>query len=1423
MAAPDDRQSERPKAPPRGSSGKLSRNAQEERLLRIFADLLGLAEVGTDDDFFELGGQSLLAAKLISHVRAEFGADLALRDLFRSPTVAGLLDRIASRDDMGPTPPRIGPVVHGDVAPLSFAQQRIWLLDQLEGPSATYNVTEAFRLNGELDVQALRAALGDVVARHDTLRTVYESRDGEAVQRVIPAERATPELKVVTCEAEEVPRRLAEAVGGVFRLSAELPVRGVLLRVAADAYVFVLTVHHIACDGWSMLPLKADLGTAYAVRRAGRRPEWDPLSVRYVDYSVWQRELLGQASAPRTLLAGQLAFWRGTLKGAPEELPLPTDRKRPTEPTYAGSVVPFSIGADLHARLIQVARDNDTTLFMVLHAGLAALLTRIGAGTDLPIGTAVAGREAPELDDLVGFFVNTIVLRTDTSDNPSFRALLARVRELDLAAFGHQSVPFQSLVEHLRPTRETARHPLFQVFLLLQNNAQGELNLDGVAVAPEPVPSRTAKFDLSVYFTEEGTVDLRPAGLAGSVEYAADLFNRSTVERLVEALVCVLESVAEDPDRTIGDLRVLPEDRQQRLLDMWNGEKQPLPAMTLPDAFEAQATLTPERTAVVCGDTRMSYAQFRTEVRRLARALRGRGIGPGRLVAVALPRCCKLVIAVHAVQLAGAAYLPLDPSDPPARTEVVLSDADPGFVLTPESYASLMDEPVADADVPGFSGPSPDDLAYVLYTSGSTGRPKGVKITHAGILNRLLWMQRRFALDGTDRVLQKTPSSFDVSVWEFFWPLMAGATLVVARPEGHKDPAYLTSLIERERVTTAHFVPSMLDVFLRSAEASRCGTLRRVICSGEALSAALARRFFQLFDAELHNLYGPTEASVDVTHWRCRPEHDGDTVPIGTPITNTRVYVLDERLHPTLPGTVGELYLAGVQLAQGYLNRAGLTAERFVADPFGAPGTRMYRTGDLVRSTADGVIEYVGRADGQVKIRGVRIEPGEIESVLAEEPEVGRAAVVVREDRRGDQRLVAYVVPAEGARPEPSGLRRRMAELLPGALVPSTFVIIPELPLTPSGKLDRRVLPAPVQATPDTGRRLPRSDTEKALARLFADALGCSEVGVDESFFELGGHSLLAVGLVDRIRVALGKELGVGALYRTPTVSGLAESLEGERRPGGAGSRTADPSRALDVLLPLRTAGSKPPLFCIHPAAGIGWSYAGLLAHVEDVPLYALQSPALCDADSPVESMESLAKEYVEYIRSVQEHGPYRLLGWSFGAGVAHEISVRLQAAGEEVSLLAVLDGYPAEPVDTLTRTSPSIDSPDLLRSVLMSLGITPEPPEAAESMTPAAFLARARKEDSPLQGVADEDLLTIVRVFAAHMALTGALSGGVHEGDLLLFAATQHERHATPAPESWQRYISGRIEVHRLPCTHGAMLRDGALGQIGAALNERL
>ncbi|MER7567863.1 amino acid adenylation domain-containing protein [Streptomyces sp. NPDC097941] len=857
-------------------------------------------------------------------------------------------------------------------------------------------------------------------------------------------------------------------------------------------------------------------------------------------------------------MSRQLAFWKDTLDGLPEEISLPVDRVRPLEPSHRGGAVSLVVGAGVHRGLRGLAREGGASMFMVVQSAVAALLSRLGAGSDVPIGAPVAGRTDDALEDLVGFFVNTLVLRTDTSGDPTFRELLGRVRAADLAAYENQDLPFERLVEVLNPARSLARNPLFQVMVALQNLERPVAEFAGLRVRGGDAGQVTAKFDLSFHVAERFGADGGAAGLEGVVEYSEDLFDRSTVESLVGRLVRLLEAVVADADRPLTGLDILDPAERHQLLTTWNDTAREVSADTLPVLFEAQAARTPDHPAVVFGDTTLSYADFNTAVNRLARLLVARGAGPEQIVALALPRSAELVIAMYAVTKTGAAYLPVDPQQPVGRTLALLEET--GAVL------AIADRSLADTLSGG--GPTPwlvleaqdvrqelaaqaaTDLtdeertapllaqhpAYVIYTSGSTGRPKGVVISHEAIVNRLRWMQNAYPQGPHDRVLQKTPAGFDVSVWEFFWPLQVGATLVVAEPDGHRDPAYLADLIQTRRITTAHFVPSMLNAFLAHEAAARCDTLRTVFSSGEALAPETAEAFRSRLGARLHNLYGPTETAVDVTRWEHRAEPGATRVPIGAPVLNTRAYVLDEGLGPVPVGAAGELYIAGTQLARGYVGRPGLTAERFVADPFGGGGVRMYRTGDVVRWRADGNLEFLGRADDQVKVRGYRIEPGEIESALLSCPGVAQAVVVVREDRPGDQQIVAYVT-GTGSALDGEGLRTAVAEVLPEYMTPAVVVPLPELPLSASGKLDRKALPAPQRQT--SASRAPAGRREEVLCALFAEVLGLPRVGVDEGFFALGGDSILAIQLVSRARSA-GVVISPRDVFRHQNVAQLA-------------------------------------------------------------------------------------------------------------------------------------------------------------------------------------------------------------------------------------------------------------------------------------------
>jgi amino acid adenylation domain-containing protein len=1259
--------------------------------------------------------------------------------------------------------------------PLSFAQRRLWFLSRLEGPSATYNVPGAIRLRGQLNRAALAAAIGDVVDRHEALRTVFPDVAGEPYQQVLPAAEAIPELLIVHCGPDELPKLMLDEANHVFDLAAPVPpIRFTLFAQAPDDHVLLVVVHHIAADGWSTGPLMRDLGTAYAARRTGYPPGWPPLPVQYVDYTLWQREILGDEDDPDSLISEQLTFWGKALADLPECLALPTDRPRPAVASHRGDTVTFSVDADLRSALGELAFADGGSLFMVLHAALVVLLTRLGAGTDIPIGSAIAGRTDEALEDLVGFFVNTLVLRVDATGDPTFRELLCRVRETDLAAYAHEDVPFDRVVEHLNPERSLAYNPLFQVLLVLQNTPAVSGSLAGLEIELSGVGRATSKVDLSVIISE-----LPAGGLDVIFEYATDLFDRGTVETLAARWVQILETAAAHPNLPIWQVDLLSP-QEKTALAKWADTAADVPSTTLTALLTEQARATPEATAVVFEGERLSYAELDARSNRLARLLIARGVGPERLVALLMPRSLDLIVALVAVLKAGGAYLPVDPGYPPDRIALLLDDARPVHVLTAlEDLSGFSEDPIESV------GLSPAHPAYVIYTSGSTGRPKGVVVPHEGIVNRLCWMQSRYQLAAGDRVLQKTPSGFDVSVWEFFWPLITGATLVVARPDGHKDPVYLAELIQTERITTLHFVPSMLSVFLAEPTAGLCSGLRRVICSGEALPTETAARFFEVLpDVELHNLYGPTEASVDVTSWACSPADT--TVPIGRPIWNTRTQVLDRRLRPVPPGAPGELYLAGVQLARGYLARPGLTAERFIADPFGPPGSRMYRTGDLARWTADGVLEYLGRTDDQVKIRGFRIELGEIEAVLAGAAWVGQVAVVVR-----DQRVIAYLVPGNGCL-DVDEVRRHAAANLPEYMVPSAFVTLEALPLTPNGKLDRKALPAPeFQAT----GRAPRNAREETLCGLFAEILTLDRVGIDDNFFVLGGHSLLATKLVGRIRETLGARLPVRMIFQAPTVAGIAELIS-----GNAGVPTT-----IDPILAIRTQGDQAPLFCVHPVSGVSWCYTLLQRHIPaDRPMYGLQ----VDLDAPPTDLAELTASYLRRIREIQPTGPYHLLGWSLGGNIAHALACEF---GNEVALLALLDSYPPNGV----TSDPDAVERAMLTTMAKDLGLDLE--ESAESLD--AF----RTTVAQGFGLSEEALTALATASDELIDILVPARPGTFNGDLLFFTA-ERSRPARPGgSELWMPYVSGNIEDHGVDCGHFDLLKSGPVERIGNVLTAHL
>jgi amino acid adenylation domain-containing protein len=1373
--------------PEGGSPGRGPRTVREEILCSLFAEVLGLPTVSVDDDFFDRGGHSLLVARLANRIRTVLEVEIELSALFEATTVAKLSARLGS------APARRAGVValpRGERLPLSYAQERLWFLHRFEGPSAAYNIPYALRLTGLLDTAALAAALTDVVARHEILRTVFAEDEDGSYQVVLPADTTTVPLTVHRADPGETGTGLKDAAAHAFDLATEIPVRAWVFQEAVDDAVLLLLVHHIAGDAESLRPLTADLATAYRARLAGEPPRWAPLEIQYADYALWQNQVLGDAGDLESHSGRQLTYWQRALEGIPEELNLPTDRPRIVSAGSTGAAVPLEIAPELHQRLTEVAKAHGTTVFMALQAGLATLLTRLGAGEDLPIGVPTAGRGDEALDGLVGFFLNTLVLRTDTSGDPSFTELLGRVRRTALDAYDHQELPFERIVEALNPARSPARHPLFQVMLSFRGHTEAAFDLPGLTVESVPVASPAVKFDLSFSLTEQVDAQGAPAGVRGEIQYSSALFDPRTVAGLGERLLLLLDQAVREPATPIGTFDVLLPGERHTLLGAWNATAVAEPPATLAGLFERSVAARPDAVASIAGDTSVTYAELNRRANRLAHLLIGEGVGPESVVALALPRSLDLLVAAHAVAKAGAAYTPVDLDNPPRRTAGMLEDAGVAVVITTaahstalpsETPAVVQDDPATAARIAAASDTDPTDAdrvaplrqenaAYVMFTSGSTGRPKGVVVSQTSVVNHLRWLQRAYGLTPGDRVLQKTPVAFTVSVWELFWPLQAGATTVVADPDGHRDPDYLARTIAHHGITTAHFVPSMLEILLTEERREQFTSLRRIFVGGEALSRDLYDRCTTAWGVPLHYKYGSTEVTCDATVWD--PETDsGDRplVTIGGPIDNTRAYVLDAALRPVPPGVPGELYIAGAQVTRGYAGQPVLTAERFVPNPY-ETGARMYRTGDLVKWDHEGRLHFVSRADQQLKVRGIRVEPGEIEAALTEQPDVRRAVVVLR-----DETLVAYVT----GEADPDDLRRRLTARLSGHLVPAAVVPLPELPYNSSGKVDRAALPAPAPAPRGTGRA-PATPDEHTLCGLFADALGLREVGVDDDFFALGGHSLLAARLITRIQRKLGVRLTVRTLFEAPTVASLAGRLDA---PDEAEN---DP---LAVLLPLRTGGSGTPVFCAHPLGGLSWTYANLARHLDgDRPVYGLQSAGLDGRVEMSRSLPDMAARYLAEVRRIQPHGPYRLVGGSFGGLVAQEMAVQLQEAGEDVDLLMVLDTYPREP------GAPERRAAELYEDMIPPDTLTPAQLDAVKAVMVVNDRAAARHVPRPFRG----DL-----VFCRAMRLA--------DGD------TPRE------PDLWRPYTTGEIAVHPLDATHQGMLDARPAAVIGRLLENLL
>jgi amino acid adenylation domain-containing protein len=1176
-----------------------------------------------------------------------------------------------------------------DLFPLSFAQQRLWFLTQLEPDNPTYNIPQILRLGGELEIQVLQQTLDFIVDRHESLRTTFKATGGEPVQVVSRAARI--EISLVDLEAlprderESEARRVAAAEGArPFNLSRDLPLRVMLVRLDPRDHLLVLTMHHIVSDGWSMGVLARELTAGYQAIARGEHPSLPELPIQYSDFAEWQRDWL-----QGEVLERHITYWKTALAHAPPVLDLPSDHPRPAVQSFRGSHLTFTLPRDLSEKLNELSTRAGVTLFMLLLAAFQTLLSRYTGAEDIVVGTPIAGRNQIETEGLIGFFVNTLALRTNLGGDPAFRELLQRVRDVALGAFAHQDFPFEKLVEELNPVRAVSHSPVFQVLFILQNAPREQLRLGELTVQRLSAATATAKFDLTFQASESAD------GINCWLEYNTDLFERATIERMRGHLEVLLAGIVAGPDRRLSELPLLTDHELQQLLIDWNQtETQYSKDRLIHELFQEQARQTPDRTALSCKGKTMSFVELNQRSNQLAHYLRKRGAGPESRVAVCVERSLEMVVAVLAVLKAGAAFVPLDPAHPADRTAFLLEDSQSEIVLVQEAMLpSLPVTPAvpicidkdwqtiaAESPVDPVSGALPENAAYVMYTSGSTGLPKGVVSPHSASINRFEWMWKEYPFTAGEVCSQKTTLSFGDSIWEIFGPLLKGVPLVIIPDEAVKDPYLLIKTLSANKVSRIVLVPSLLRLILEQRQdlQKKLPALRYWTSSGETLPLDLATLFARrLPQAVLINLYGSTEIGADATCCEVRSPAGLSNIPIGRPIANTETYVLGPYLEPVPVGVHGELYIAGAGIARSYHNQSGLTAERFIPCHLSSrSGMRMFKTGDRARYRTDGQIEYFGRRDHQVKLRGFRIELGEIEAVLKMHPDVEVAVAALQRVSPQNDAIVCYVVPSRDPADSTTltaELRRFLKQKLPDYMTPSTIILREALPLTPSGKIDRGALRSTDSNRDGAGHAhvAAADDFERHLVHIWEQLLGVGPIGTKDNFFDLGGHSLLAARLVAQIEAEFGQRLPLVSLFREATVAALANLL-----------RQDVAALSWPTAVEIQPEGSKLPLFCVSTPNVNALGYRKLSGFLgPEQPVYGLQAqyPEDLEGEHSNAAVEELATDYLEAMRTIQPRGPYQMIGMCRGAHIAYEIARRLDAEGEKVSLLGILDTWVIE------------------------------------------------------------------------------------------------------------------------------------------------
>jgi amino acid adenylation domain-containing protein len=1316
----------------------------------------------------------------------------------------------------------------GAQAPLSPGQEQVWFHDHLAAGAPIYNESVTIHKRGPLDLAILKRCFNEIVRRHEIWRSAFPMSDGQVVQRIDSNVRVSLPLIDLSHLSEE--EREAEAVRIAtedarrpFDLSVAPLFRARLIRWDENYHRIYLTVHHLVFDGVSIYRvLIGELAALYSAFSAGQPSPLPELSVQYGDYAQWKQSHLANGRH-----ASELKYWRETLSENLPPLELPTDRPRLAEPTWRGGMEPCAIPARLIESLKELGSSEGVTLYMLLLAAFQVLLYRYSGQDEVTVGGATNTRTRPEFEPLMGYFLNAVVFRSHIGADLTFRDFLGHVKSTVLSALAHSEIPFDEIVRELAPKRDSSRHPLFQVLFSMRPPFTDFP--DGWDVTDMEVHSGASSFDLFVEFSEH------PQGLAGRCVYSTDLFESATIQRLLGNFQVLLEELVRNPDQALSRVCLLTGTERRTLAD-WNNTGRRFPGLRIHQLFEAQVEESPSHPALVFRGQQLTYAELNKRSNQLANhliqnGLRQNGAASESLVGIYMERSFEMVVALLAILKSGAAYVPYDPELPLSRLNMMLDDSRPACVITQRKlsenlggYAGhtvLLDSGWESIEVQPDSNPGipvePRDAIYAIYTSGSTGVPKAAINTHEAVANRILWMQDQYPLQASDRVLQKTPGSFDVSVWEFFWPIICGATLVIAEPGGHRDAAYIANLIGGEGITTIHFVPSMLREFLETGNLNRCGSLRRVFSSGEALPPDLRQKFYQRLGAELHNLYGPTEAAVDVTYWDCGNQAPCATVPIGRPIANVKAYILDRHLAPVPIGVAGELHIGGVAVARGYLNRPELTAARFIPDPFDKDtDARLYKTGDRARFLADGNIEYLGRLDNQVKLRGFRIELGEIESSILQSDQVVSAAVALREDGPTGQGLIAYVVPAVLGL-DSQAMRAFLKERLPDYMIPSHFVFLESLPLLSNGKVNRGGLPVPQQwtAAPAEQYMAPSDSIERQLVEIWEALLATRPIGVNHNFFDLGGHSMLLARLLFQVERAFKQSLSVATVFQKPTIAQLAAVLRDEKA-------MSQPCR----VFPIQPEGTRPPLICL----GAGPYFLPLARQLgNDQPLMGVDLTLLGTDRLPVPvRLQDIAAHVAKAIREFQPNGPYYLGGWCLYGVLMYEVAQQLIADGEEVASLVMIDSrYPAHQAmlpysargrmalqkwayhaTALGRLKAAEIPAYLLQRVKMLRN------RAVRSWQRLDYLRAIQNTDGPLEMELDPVLFVACTDYKPQP----------YSGPLVLFQAVERPagRH-WDLRQVWLKLIRGPFESYDIVGGHDGMFKEPYVGVLGSKMKNSL